>query len=464
MSLITCCPSCSTQFRVVADQLRISDGWVRCGRCQEVFDAKLSLQELNPPPEPATPSPPEPTKPAEPTAQVEAEQALPTPEEPPEPVEQTAPEPEPEFSIDPIPEPEALAELEELEEFETPPPPTEVFTPPEPFWQEDSSFEDSPEPALDLDLPPPELTTALAPAEDLAPEAGDLLDAHHLPPEELEAVTATLPADDIDPFEHLDFNVDVEMGQEEALGPQEPPEPEPEPEPQTPPAPDNGTAISELEPEPESEPELESEPEPAPEPLPASNNELDPPPADPHDLSLDPALNSTALPSFVRKAQRQERWNQPWLRFTGGLLLIVLPVLLVLQILVHERNAVAANVPLLRPWLSGVCHLLGCEVQAPRNIAMLVVSGSSFEAEPQPGHFRLGVSVLNQSSTVVAMPALELTLTDAQDLVLARKVLQLDAIAPRQLGPRGEWSTSLPLQVHNLPQPVSGYRILVFYP
>ncbi|WP_417034226.1 zinc-ribbon domain-containing protein, partial [Comamonas kerstersii] len=54
MSLTTCCPYCGTRFRVVADQLRISDGWVRCGRCQEVFDATQALQEVVPP---ATPVP-----------------------------------------------------------------------------------------------------------------------------------------------------------------------------------------------------------------------------------------------------------------------------------------------------------------------------------------------------------------------------------------------------------------------
>lgn len=45
MSLVTRCPSCATTFKVVRDQLRISDGWVRCGRCSKVFDATLDLQE-----------------------------------------------------------------------------------------------------------------------------------------------------------------------------------------------------------------------------------------------------------------------------------------------------------------------------------------------------------------------------------------------------------------------------------
>jgi len=31
-------------FKVVPDQLKISDGWVRCGHCSDVFDAMLNLQ------------------------------------------------------------------------------------------------------------------------------------------------------------------------------------------------------------------------------------------------------------------------------------------------------------------------------------------------------------------------------------------------------------------------------------
>lgn len=43
MSLATRCPRCQTVFRVVPDQLRVSEGWVRCGRCSEVFNAARSL-------------------------------------------------------------------------------------------------------------------------------------------------------------------------------------------------------------------------------------------------------------------------------------------------------------------------------------------------------------------------------------------------------------------------------------
>lgn len=46
MSLATRCPACGTVFRVVRDQLKVSDGWVRCGRCSEVFNAAQRLFEL----------------------------------------------------------------------------------------------------------------------------------------------------------------------------------------------------------------------------------------------------------------------------------------------------------------------------------------------------------------------------------------------------------------------------------
>ena len=49
MSLVTRCPACGTMFKVVADQLRVSQGWVRCGSCSEVFDATAHFQSAPPP-------------------------------------------------------------------------------------------------------------------------------------------------------------------------------------------------------------------------------------------------------------------------------------------------------------------------------------------------------------------------------------------------------------------------------
>ncbi|WP_087722320.1 DUF3426 domain-containing protein [Pandoraea sp. PE-S2T-3] len=43
--LATRCPHCHTVFRVVADQLKLRDGLVRCGHCREVFDGRAYLCE-----------------------------------------------------------------------------------------------------------------------------------------------------------------------------------------------------------------------------------------------------------------------------------------------------------------------------------------------------------------------------------------------------------------------------------
>mgnify|MGYP001069865313 CR=1 FL=1 len=43
MALATKCPQCGALFRVVADQLKLRGGLVRCGQCRAVFDAIGSL-------------------------------------------------------------------------------------------------------------------------------------------------------------------------------------------------------------------------------------------------------------------------------------------------------------------------------------------------------------------------------------------------------------------------------------
>jgi predicted Zn finger-like uncharacterized protein len=47
MSLATRCTACGIAFRVVQDQLRVSEGWVRCGQCREVFNALEQLFDLD---------------------------------------------------------------------------------------------------------------------------------------------------------------------------------------------------------------------------------------------------------------------------------------------------------------------------------------------------------------------------------------------------------------------------------
>ena len=63
MALAARCPTCATLFRVVPDQLKLADGWVRCGRCEALFhagDALIDLDRAETPavePEAAAPAP-----------------------------------------------------------------------------------------------------------------------------------------------------------------------------------------------------------------------------------------------------------------------------------------------------------------------------------------------------------------------------------------------------------------------
>ena len=171
--------------------------------------------------------------------------------------------------------------------------------------------------------------------------------------------------------------------------------------------------------------------------------------------------------SFVRKARSQEFWRRPGVRAALAMLLVGLTLLLAAQIGVHDRDRLAATEPALRPWLARLCDPLGCKISAPRQIDTLVIDSSSFN-RLRGDAFRLNFTVKNQAPMPVAMPALELTLTDGQDQPIVRRV-----ITPSDLGtPAGvigaaaEWSTSLPLAVaaNGSGARIAGYRLLAFYP
>ncbi len=51
MSDTTLCPQCATRFKVSDEQLDAHDGLVRCGRCQNVFNAREHLQQDEPSPQ-----------------------------------------------------------------------------------------------------------------------------------------------------------------------------------------------------------------------------------------------------------------------------------------------------------------------------------------------------------------------------------------------------------------------------
>lgn len=170
-------------------------------------------------------------------------------------------------------------------------------------------------------------------------------------------------------------------------------------------------------------------------------------------------------PGFVRQARRQAFWHSAGMRVALLLGSLVAVAGVGGQYAWQQRDVLAAQYPALTPVLTKACSLAGCALQARREIADVVISGSGFKQLADARQYQWSLTLENRSDVAVAMPMAELTLTDAQDKPLLRRVIDLKPLgAPEQLQARQEWSVSVPVQLQELDAPVAGYRALVFYP
>ena len=178
--------------------------------------------------------------------------------------------------------------------------------------------------------------------------------------------------------------------------------------------------------------------------------------------------------SFVRDARRQAFWRRPLVRVLLVLLALLLTGLLVLQFAVQQRDRLAVFEPRLKPSLQIVCEMLACKVGAVRQIEAIVIDSSSFN-KVNDSVYRLSFLIKNTASAVVAMPSLEVTLTDTQDQAVIRRVLAPAqfGVASGLLGASAEFSGALTLQLTPLEasrdagsvsRRIAGYRLLAFYP
>ncbi|MFD0667745.1 DUF3426 domain-containing protein [Ramlibacter sp. MAHUQ-53] len=364
MSLITRCPACGTRFRVVPDQLKISDGWVRCGQCSEVFDASAVVQSV---PDLAPASLPS-------SVAADASRFAPSPAH-------AAPPSEPRDTA------------------------------------ADAGFE------------------ATVAVEDLpAPEAQDTV--VELPPWASEP-SADAPGGPAEPHEpHPSAEGRIEPTLDAPAGPE---------------LPSPGAASASLQPEETRPAAAAGTPDDAPGPASEAAG-----PSRLEDIS------------FVRQARRRALWRRPVVRAALGLLALALLAVLSAQLALHHRDRLANAFPVLKPALELLCQPPQCRIGPPRQIDAVAIDGSSF-SRLRPDAYRLTVTLSNPSSAAVALPALELTLTDTQDQPVLRRVLQpadLGPEAPAVLAASTEWTATLTLAVAPGPATarIAGYRLLAFYP
>ncbi len=168
--------------------------------------------------------------------------------------------------------------------------------------------------------------------------------------------------------------------------------------------------------------------------------------------------------SFVVAARRKAFWRKPAVRVVLVLVVLLLTLGLAGQMVIQERDRIAAMDARARPWLQRLCEPLRCEVAPRRQIADMVIDSSSFN-KARGDSYQLAFAMKSKADIPLAMPAVELTLTDAQDQpVLRRVLLPTDMGAPAELPARGEWSTSVSVIVTTGGARVAGYRLLAFYP
>lgn len=334
-------------FRVVPDQLRISDGWVRCGQCDEVFDAnaQLVVEASGGPGDPSGST----------FSAVES-----TPPEPPATVEV----PVPEVASEPIP--------------------------------------------VDIDIDFDVGIDADADAGN-APLADPFLEEnpHAVPPPELEAEEPEADTPDRATFTIVEQDAETE------------------------------------DPKPDTSPRYQQA-----------------------DVQEGPAAVDPRL-SFLRPVRARSGRSRPGMRVALVLLSLLLVAGLLLQVVVQERDRIAATEPATQPFLESVCAVLACKISPLRQIESVVIDSSSF-TKVRADVYRLNFTLKNTALTAVATPAVELTLTDLQDQSVVRRVFLAPDFGARQaaMAPGSELAASLSVSV-NLPGDVariSGYRLLAFYP
>ena len=362
MTLATKCPACATVFRVVQDQLRVSEGWVRCGRCAEVFNAVAAMVEV------------------------------------PTPVRDEGPDTEVQYDA-----------------------------------HHHGGYD---EPALDAPAhvaPHDELGWAVERRFELAIDAPTDAPINALQEPSLSAL-ASVPLETADDASHLASHV-------------EPPEP-----------------AFDARPGHLYEPMLDASAAPLHGEPPISIDNAEPRGHDPA-AATSPATDAPlAAPSFMQAAERAQRWQQPGRRRALALAGALAALVLVLQVGFEYRDLIAARWPATRAPLQSLCTWAGCRIDAPRLIDALVVDASGLTRIEGTQTYRLAVSVRNRSALELAMPALDLVLTDSQGRVISRRVLSpLELGTTRATVPAGaEFALQATLAVAE--RLVAGYTIDVFYP
>ncbi len=236
-------------------------------------------------------------------------------------------------------------------------------------------------------------------------------------------------------------------------------------------------------------PPAESIPEPDATAAPAPDVEAEPPPLQPEEIVPAPeetpeqsaqAVREAGLAALrdLTEAPGYSRWSagalagEPAIAVAEEtprraawpfvLALLTLVLLLLGQLAYHFRGELVLRLPELRDAYAA----LDIAIPLPRSVDLVTIEASDLQSDNARGLLVLQATLKNRAAYMQAWPALELTLTDANDGVVVRKVLNPPDYLPPKSDARGfagnaEVAVKLWLESK---LPAAGYRLYVFYP
>jgi len=145
---------------------------------------------------------------------------------------------------------------------------------------------------------------------------------------------------------------------------------------------------------------------------------------------------------------------------------ILLTLVLAAQWVAHEKNMLAARAPALKPILSGICATVGCVLHPPQSPEFLQIESSAYDPLGDD-LYRLSLTLRNTANWPIAFPAVELTITDASERPLVRRVLLASDLGARGESMDAHSAHELKVLLRSslaIAPGLSGYRLTAFYP
>jgi len=164
----------------------------------------------------------------------------------------------------------------------------------------------------------------------------------------------------------------------------------------------------------------------------------------------------------AQPAGRARRW--PWL--LGALLLLAL---LLAQAAYYYRSALIVLLPQAKPYAAELCARLRCDLPLPRRVDLISIEASDLQADTtNPNVMVLSATLKNRAVFDQQLPLLELTLTDAQDQPVVRRVLSPGDYMGKGSAVAASFAANSEIAVKVFIEgsqiKATGYRLYLFYP